>query len=231
MIYKKRIQSPINLASVFAPQLEGGDDAVKFMKMLGTYEGAMKVASTLLEILDAEFRTLYDHNPIHHMESRIKSTESILEKLERKGLEPSIQNIVDHITDVVGLRIICPYVDDIYHLTDLLGKQESLTIIRKKDYINSPKVNGYRSMHLVVSVPVALSDHVEQIPVEIQLRTIAMDMWASLEHELHYKSAQQPVEYLSERLRRCAVSLADIDLRMQEIYEHLRDATDVDMEE
>ena len=223
MIYKKDKKVPANLSAAILhyPHIE--DSRLEYMKMLNAYEGAMKGISTKLEILDAEFQTVHDHNPIHHMESRIKSIPSILGKLERKGLDPNLQNIVDYITDVVGLRIICPYIEDIYTLTELLSNQEGIHVIRKTDYIQNPKANGYRSMHLVVRVPVTLSDRTEQVAVEIQLRTIAMDMWASLEHELHYKSAQQPVEHLSERLRRCAVSLADIDLRMQEIYDHIRD--------
>lgn len=222
MIYKKKIRPSIQLSpdGYFESGIANGS-YLEYMKMINAYEGAMKTVSTMLEILDAEFQTLYDHNPIHHMESRIKSLDSILSKMERKNLEPTIENIMMHITDVVGLRIVCPYIDDIYHLTELLCKQRQIEIIRQTDYIQQPKRNGYRSMHLVVRVPVMLSDHVDNVAVEIQLRTIGMDMWASLEHELHYKSSQQPVEHLTDRLRRCAVSLADIDLRMQEIYDHL----------
>lgn len=193
----------------------------ELLRLLNVYEGAMKTVGTMLEVLDAEFSTMHDHNPIHHMESRIKSIPSLYEKVVRKGFHPTVKDIRENITDVAGVRIICPYIRDIYDLTDLLSHQESITVIRKTDYIQTPKPNGYRSMHLVLRVPVMLSDRIEHVPVEIQLRTIAMDMWASLEHELHYKSDRQPAEELSERLRCCAASLADIDLQMQEIYERL----------
>lgn len=227
MVYNKKIVSGFELTQgLQISTLIPGHTNNDYIKLINVYEGALKTMRTMLEIFDAEFQTQHAHNPIHHMESRIKTLSSILGKLERKNLEPTIPNIVEHITDVVGLRIICPYIDDIYHLTDLLCNQKTLIVTRKSDYIKNPKRNGYRSMHLVVKVPVNLSDHVDHVAVEIQLRTIAMDMWASLEHELHYKSSFQPVEHLTERLRRCAVSLADIDLRMQEIYDHLNEKED-----
>lgn len=223
MIYKKNIKTSLKLSESLWEHLNEPSYAkLDYVKMINAYQGAMKEISTKLEILDDEFQTLYDHNPVHHIESRIKSSDSILGKLDRKGLEPTIQNIRDHITDVVGLRIICPYIEDVYNVVDLLCSQKDIKLIKKTDYINNPKKNGYRSLHLVLSVPVAMSDRIEQVCVEIQIRTIAMDMWASLEHELHYKSIQSPVEHLSERLRRCAISLSDIDLRMQEIYDYLK---------
>lgn len=222
MIYNKATTQNIALQTTAEMMFDlSAGEQRELLRLISVYEGAMKTVGTMLEVLDAEFRTMHDHNPIHHMESRVKTIPSLYEKLLRKGLAPTLENIREQITDVVGLRIVCPYIRDIYSLTELLCQQDNILVVRKTDYIQTPKRNGYRSMHLVVRVPVMLSDRVEQVPVEIQLRTIAMDMWASLEHELHYKSSQQPVEHLSDRLRRCAVSLADIDLRMQEIYEHL----------
>lgn len=231
MVYQKQIRSSLGISylSEYQHHPATSEMIAGFFQMQNVYEGALKTSSTMLEILDAEFQTQNDHNPIHHLESRIKSMDSVLEKMARKKLTPTLENLTENITDIVGLRIICHYVSDIYHLSDLLCNQKGIEVIRKTDYIQSPKANGYRSKHLVIRVPVVLSNRVEQVPVEIQLRTIAMDMWASLEHELHYKSDHQPVEHLTERLRRCAVSLADIDLRMQEIYDHLNNRTSEDV--
>ena len=216
---KTRLMVPDKTLTILPPALEG--EAGALTELFHIYEAAMKVIAVRLEILDAEFKNLHDHNPIHHTEARVKSLDSILQKLERKGLDPTIENIQHYITDVAGLRIVCPYVDDIYLLDNLLSQQEHIVIVRRSDYIEHPKPNGYRSLHLIVRVPVPLADRTAHAPVEIQLRTIAMDMWASLEHELHSKSRFQPVEHLSERLKLCANTLSDVDLRMQEIFDYL----------
>ena len=216
---KTRLMVPDKTLTILPPAQEG--EAGALTELFHIYEAAMKVIAVRLEILDAEFKNLHDHNPIHHTEARVKSRDSILQKLERKGLDPTIENIQHYITDVAGLRIVCPYVDDIYLLDNLLSQQEHIVIVRRSDYIEHPKPNGYRSLHLIVRVPVPLADRTAHAPVEIQLRTIAMDMWASLEHELHYKSRFQPVEHLSERLKLCANTLSDVDLRMQEIFDYL----------
>ena len=216
---KTRLMVPDKTLTILPPALEG--EAGALTELFHIYEAAMKVIAVRLEILDAEFKNLHDHNPIHHTEARVKSLDSILQKLERKGLDPTIENIQHYITDVAGLRIVCPYVDDIYLLDNLLSQQEHIVIVRRSDYIEHPKPNGYRSLHLIVRVPVPLADRTAHAPVEIQLRTIAMDMWASLEHELHYKARFQPVEHLSERLKLCANTLSDVDLRMQEIFDYL----------
>ena len=152
------------------------------------YRSALKVAVTQLEILDEEFASLYDHSPIHHIEYRIKTVDSIVEKLKRRGFEVTIDNIYAHIQDVAGVRVICNYLDDIYYLRSLLARNENFKIIREVDYIQQPKESGYRSLHLICDVPIVISEGMLHLPVEIQLRTIAMDMWASLEHELRYKS-------------------------------------------
>ena len=173
--------------------------------------------STKLEILDDEFSITYDHNPIHHMECRLKTAESVVNKLRRKGYDITTQNIMEHIQDVAGVRVICNYIDDIYRLAGVIEKHKDFTLLRKADYIQEPKSNGYRSMHLVVEVPVTMSEVILRLPAEIQLRTIGMDMWASLEHELHYKSNKNISVEAASGLRGCADELSHIDEKMQEI--------------
>ena len=183
------------------------------------YRSALKVAVTQMEILDEEFARMYDHSPIHHIEYRIKSLDSIVDKLKRRGYEVTIDNIYAHIQDLAGIRVICNYMDDIYYLRSLLTRFESFKVIREVDYIKEPKPSGYRSLHLVVNVPIVISEGTMVLPVEIQLRTIAMDMWASLEHELRYKSDRQFTDEDAARLRLCSDAISEIDQEMQDIYQ------------
>ena len=182
------------------------------------YRSALKMAVAQLEILDEEFATMYDHSPIHHIEYRIKSLESITEKLQRRGLEVTIDNIYAHIQDVAGIRVICNYLDDIYYMRRLLTRTESFGIQRETDYIKEPKETGYRSLHLILDVPIVISEGTLHLPVEVQLRTIAMDMWASLEHELRYKSDRNFSDSDAARLRLCSEAIGEIDREMQRIY-------------
>ena len=182
------------------------------------YRSALKMAVAQLEILDEEFATLYDHSPIHHIEYRIKTLESITEKLQRRGLEVTIDNIYTHIQDVAGIRVICNYLDDIYYMRRLLTRTESFGIQRETDYIKEPKDTGYRSLHLILDVPIVISEGTLHLPVEVQLRTIAMDMWASLEHELRYKSDRNFSDSDAARLRLCSEAIGEIDREMQRIY-------------
>ena len=183
------------------------------------YSSALKVAKTQLEILDEEFASLYDHSPIHHIEYRIKTLDSITEKLQSRGLEVTIDNIYAHINDVAGVRVICNYLDDIYYLRSLLAKNENFKLVREVDYIKQPKESGYRSLHLNVDVPIVISEGTLYLPVEIQLRTIAMDMWASLEHELRYKSSRNFSDADAYRLRLCSDAISEVDREMQNIYQ------------
>ena len=183
------------------------------------YRSALKMAVAQLEILDEEFATMYDHSPIHHIEYRIKTLESITEKLQRRGLEVTIDNIFTHIQDVAGVRVICNYLDDIYYMRRLLTRTESFGIQREADYIQNPKETGYRSLHLILDVPIVISEGTLHLPVEVQLRTIAMDMWASLEHELRYKSERNFSENDAARLRLCSEAIGEIDREMQRIYQ------------
>ena len=183
------------------------------------YRSALKVAVTQLEILDEEFASLYDHSPIHHIEYRIKTVDSIVEKLKRRGFEVTIDNIYAHIQDVAGVRVICNYLDDICYLRSLLARNENFRIIREVNYIKEPKESGYRSLHLICDVPIVISEGTLHLPVEIQLRTIAMDMWASLEHELRYKSQRDFSPSDAARLRLCSDAISEIDREMQDIYQ------------
>lgn len=183
------------------------------------YGSALKVAKTQLEILDEEFASLYDHSPIHHIEYRIKTLDSIAQKLKARDLDVTIDNIYTHINDVAGVRVICNYLDDIYYLRSLLAKNENFKLVREVDYIKQPKESGYRSLHLNVDVPIVISEGTLYLPVEIQLRTIAMDMWASLEHELRYKSNRNFSEEDAYRLRLCSEAISEVDREMQNIYQ------------
>ena len=193
--------------------------AAGMVRVTHLYRSALKVAVTQMEILDEEFARLYDHSPIHHIEYRIKTLDSIIDKLRRRGLEVSIDNIYAHIQDVAGIRVICNYLDDIYYLRSLLTRSESYTVLREVDYIKEPKDTGYRSLHLIVNVPIVISEGTMVLPVEIQLRTIAMDMWASLEHELRYKSDRKFTQQDAARLRLCSDAISEIDREMQDIYQ------------
>lgn len=182
------------------------------------YDGAIREVRTKLDILDSEFEVRYEHNPIHHMESRQKSVKSMLGKLAGKGLPGTLESARENLFDVAGIRVICFYLDDIYRIANLLTAQTDITLVRTRDYIAHPKANGYRSLHLVVKVPVFLSRKVELVPVEIQIRTIAMDFWASLEHQLRYKAGEGVPDGIPERLARCAQTSAMLDQEMQDIY-------------
>lgn len=188
--------------------------------MMQPYRAAMNIIQTKLELLDDEMRCTMEHSPIHNIKSRVKSADSIIEKLYRKNHPISVEGM-KQLQDIGGLRVICRYVDDIFYIAQLLLLHEDITLIRKSNYIQYPKPNGYRSLHLIVDVPVYQKDGMRLIPVEIQIRTIAMDMWASLEHDLHYKAENKVDEVIKLRLKKCAEDIAETDLEMQRIYQEL----------
>ncbi|QHI72375.1 GTP pyrophosphokinase [Aminipila terrae] len=194
-----------------------------YAKINKNYTAAIREVKTKLEILDDDFQLLHKHNPIHHMESRVKSPESIYEKLIRRGYDLDINKISKQLFDIAGIRVICHYVDDIYIVAELLKKQDDLTVIKEVDYIKNPKSNGYRSLHLVVGVPVFFVNRVERIPVEVQIRTMAMDFWASLEHQLRYKAEGEIPKFIAEELKECSENIANSDLQMQKIHSFLDD--------
>lgn len=184
---------------------------------MALYESGIQEVRTKLEILQRESRYTGVHNPIESIKSRIKTPLSIMEKLQRKGYEVSLQSMHDNLSDIAGIRVICPYIEDIYTVADRLTRQDDLTVLAQKDYIKNPKPSGYRSYHLILEVPVFLSDRKQPVRVEVQLRTIAMDFWASLEHQIHYKLDDSIPEDIAVQLRQCAETIALTDLTMQSI--------------
>lgn len=208
-------------------QLFIGDDVeslkMSFFEMQHLYQSAIREISTKLEILDDEFQVIHKRNPIHHMQSRIKSVKSIFEKLSRKDFEISIESAKENLHDIAGIRVVCYYIEDIYMIAKMLTQQDDINLLKVTDYIKNAKSNGYRSLHLVVTVPVFYSDRKEIVPVEIQIRTMAMDFWASLEHQLRYKSIDTIPPSVAKELQECADTIARTDLKMQSIYKSIQD--------
>jgi putative GTP pyrophosphokinase len=186
-----------------------------------TYKFALDELETKIKILSDEFQLLHDYNPIEHTKSRIKQPESILRKLNRKGVEISLDNIKEHVKDIAGMRIICSFISDIYRISDMLQRQRDLTVIEVQDYINNPKPNGYQSLHLLVEIPVFMSDREERVCTEIQIRTIAMDFWASLEHKIYYKYKKAVPSYLLQELKAAADSVRALDQKMEWLHNEI----------
>ena len=191
---------------------------MEFMQLGHIYESAMEVVKTYLGILDNEFNIKFQRNPIHNIESRLKSADSIMNKLIKKGIPFTIENARKYLLDIAGIRVTCCYINDIYVIAELLSRRDDFVVLKQKDYIKNPKPSGYRSFHLVLNVPVHLSSSKTTVPVEIQIRTIAMDFWASLEHQLRYKPSGTITPEISEELRLCAERIAETDIQMQKLY-------------
>jgi putative GTP pyrophosphokinase len=198
------------------------DTALKFQQLMMIYDGAAKQITTKLEILNKEFNVRGKRSPIESIKSRIKSPESIALKLDRHGLPMSLENMTLSLNDVAGVRVICPYVADIYDVRDMFLSQADIRLIEEKDYIAEPKPSGYRSLHIVVETDVYLSECVCPVRVEIQLRTIAMDFWSSLEHKMRYKAEKDVPQSIRDELRQCADRIAQNDLDMQSIAQRLQ---------
>lgn len=211
------------LATLASTTPNFGLDIRQHMSLMQEYRAAVREIRTKLEILDEDSKVRLQRNPIHGITSRIKTPTSLIEKLRRKGLPMTVESIRANIYDIAGVRVVCNYLNDVEEVADALLAQDDVKLIERKDYINHPKESGYRSLHLVVSVPVYLSDKRREVPVEVQIRTIAMDFWASLEHRLRYKNravleAHGPdVESIRKRLVICASQIALIDQSMQQI--------------
>lgn len=199
---------------------------VEYRELMMMYACAMKEIQTKFEILNTEYKVRYQRNPISTITTRLKRTKSILGKLERNGKGFSLENIMDTLSDVAGVRVICPYIDDIYTIADALLKQDDITLIRKKDYIAQPKENGYRSLHLIVEVPVFFAEQKKRMKVEVQIRTIAMDFWASLEHQMKYKQEIPNEKEIIEELRKCAQVISETDEKLLAIRKHIEAASD-----
>ncbi|WP_106769778.1 GTP pyrophosphokinase [Paenibacillus faecalis] len=204
------------------------DEITRFMMK---YKFALDEMETKIEILKEEFQALHDYSPIEHTKSRLKTFESILKKLHRKGKDISIESIEEHIKDIAGLRITCSFLSDIYKVSEMLEKQSDLKVLNVKDYIKNPKPNGYQSLHLLVEVPVFLSDRVEHVCVEVQIRTIAMDFWASLEHKIFYKYNQSVPEKLLQELKAAADTASDLDHQMERLQHEVQMIKDLHAEE
>ena len=196
-------------------------NAAKFNDLMMMYRCAIREVQTKLEVLDDEFSVEYKRNPISFIKTRIKKPESIYRKLQKLGYDFTAENIQEQLNDVAGVRVVCAFIDDIYTVADLLASQDDIKVLQIKDYIKNPKESGYRSLHLLVEVPIFLSDRTYNMPVEIQIRTIAMDTWASLEHELKYKSKKEMPGYVVQELKNCAKSMADLDASMERIHKML----------
>ena len=199
------------------------EDVDSWKTIMFLYNSALKEVETKLEILNDEFQHVHQYNPIEHIKTRIKTPESIVKKLKRYGYETSVENMIKYINDIAGVRLICSFTSDIYQLAAMIGNQSDLKVISIKDYIKNPKESGYKSFHMLLSVPVFLSDSVVETKVEVQIRTIAMDFWASLDHQMKYKKDMDDTDEISEELTQCAEVIAQIDRRMQEIRQKIED--------
>ncbi|MDF2472558.1 MAG: RelA/SpoT domain protein [Anaerocolumna sp.] len=194
----------------------------EWKKVMLMYDSALKEVLTKIEILNNEFKLAHQYNPIEHVTSRIKSPQSIAKKIRHNGRELTIENIVKYINDVAGIRIICSFTSDIYRIADLLTKQSDVQVLKVKDYITSPKTNGYTSYHMIISVPIYLSNAIVNTKVEVQIRTIAMDFWASLEHKIYYKFEGNAPERIRKELKECADIVAFLDQKMLSLNEEIK---------
>ena len=224
LLDNKRLKKNILNQVVKNPILENVNSLLRMEQL---YEAGIKEIRTKLEILDSEFKVKYDHNPIHHIESRLKKPESNIKKAIDKDVTLTEKEIMRHIHDIAGIRVICNYIDDVYVVAQLLINQDDIKLIKIKDYIQNPKDNGYRSLHLVLEVPIFLAEGVQPIHVEVQLRTIAMDFWASLEHKLKYKTDNNVPEDIKKELIQCAMSISELDYKMQSIHNRLNNDSEI----
>ncbi len=193
----------------------------EIQQFLLQYEFGLREIETKLSILRDEFLELRDYNPIEHISSRVKSPESLLEKVARKGVPRDLASIREHVTDIAGVRVTCSFVSDVYRLFELLTRQDDVSVRTVKDYIAEPKPNGYQSLHAVVDIPVYLSSGPVSVPVEVQFRTVAMDFWASLEHKIHYKYDGGVPDSLTEELREAAATATELDARMARLHQQI----------
>ncbi|MFB6468575.1 GTP pyrophosphokinase family protein [Cytobacillus sp. Hz8] len=194
---------------------------VELTRFMMAYKFALDEVNTKINILKEEFNYIHEYNPIEHVKSRVKSPQSIFKKIQRKNLPLTLDSIKNHIRDIAGVRITCSFVTDIYKISEMLQKQKDVKVIDYKDYIENPKPNGYRSLHLIVEIPIFMSDREELIPVEIQIRTIAMDFWASLEHKIFYKYNKDVPSHLVSELKNAATAAAELDLKMERLNKEI----------
>lgn len=201
------------------------DDGNGWETLRFLYSSALKKMNTAVEILSNEFIYIHHYNPIEHVKSRLKTPESIVAKLKKHGHEATLENMVQYVQDIAGVRIICSFVPDIYVIADMLSKQDTITVLGVKDYIKNPKESGYMSYHMLVSIPIYLSESTEEIKVEIQIRTIAMDFWASLEHKIYYKFEGNAPAYIHRNLKSCSKMVAALDKEMWSLNDAIQTST------
>ena len=194
----------------------------RWQEVVLSYSSALRLINTKLEILTDEFQHIHRYNPIEHIKSRLKTSESIVKKLKRHGLESTIDNMIEYINDIAGIRVICSFTTDIYRLAEMIRNQRDIHVISVKDYIKNPKSSGYTSYHMIVQVPVYLSDKIVETKVEIQIRTVAMDFWATLEHKINYKFEGHVPDSIKEELVECSEMVSALDKRMLELNEEIQ---------
>ncbi|RSK29433.1 GTP pyrophosphokinase family protein [Bacillus sp. HMF5848] len=204
---------------------------VELTRFMMAYQFAVDELSTKINILKDEFTYIHDYNPIEHVKSRVKSPESILQKVQRKGVLLSLPSIKENIKDIAGIRITCSFISDIYVIAEMLQKQKDITLVEYKDYIKNPKPNGYQSLHLILEIPIFMTDREESVYVELQIRTIAMDFWASLEHKIYYKYNKAIPERLIEELKEAATVANMLDRKMEELHNEVNTIKQEDSEE
>ena len=212
-------------------RMDRDGDIDSWKEVVLIYNSALKQISTKLEILNDEFQHVHRYNPIEHIKGRIKTPESIVKKLKKHGYESTINNMIRYVNDIAGIRVICSFASDIYQIAEMISNQSDIKVISVKDYIVNPKASGYKSYHMLVSVPVYLSDRIEDTKVEIQIRTVAMDFWASLEHKIHYKFEGNAPEHIKEELVECAQMISELDDRMLALNEEILHIEQQEMED
>lgn len=195
------------------------------------YESAIKKMQVKVEILNNEFQQVHQYNPIEYIKTRVKTPNSIVKKLKKNGHPVDIPNMIEHCNDIAGVRIVCSFTDDIYRIAEMIGRQNDITVISIKDYIKNPKESGYKSYHMLVTIPIYLSDKTVDTKVEIQIRTIGMDFWASLEHKIYYKFEGHAPAYISEDLRECSEIVSILDTKMLQLNEAILQAKKEEMDE
>ena len=198
------------------------DQVTSWTEVILVYTAALKEIGTKLEILNDEFKHVHRYNPIEHIKSRIKTSESIVKKLKRHGYESTIENMVQYVNDIAGVRVICSFTSDIYRIAEMISNQNDIKILSIKDYIKNPKESGYKSYHMLVSIPIFLSDRKVDTKVEIQIRTVAMDFWASLEHKIRYKFEADAPQHIKDELVECARMVSDLDARMLSLNDEIQ---------
>ncbi|MBQ9611504.1 MAG: GTP pyrophosphokinase family protein [Lachnospiraceae bacterium] len=203
-----------------------GEGVESYEEVMLIYGAALKQIQTKLQILNEEFQHVHNYNPIEHIKARVKTPESIVKKLKRHGYESTLSNMVKYCNDIAGIRVICDYTTDIYKIADMISNQSDIKILAIKDYIATPKPSGYKSYHMIVSVPVYLSDRIVDTKVEIQIRTIAMDFWASLEHKIQYKFTRDVPQNIAEELLECAMIVSDLDEKMLQLNNEIQEIRD-----